>query len=70
MDTKETKGKRPKGGCNDFGSTSKGFQEMFEGMSKCCTGQDGSIDCSAMIKGMMGTCCALKTENTRDERRK
>lgn len=30
MNTKEAKGKRPKRGCNDFGSTFKSFQEMFD----------------------------------------
>jgi hypothetical protein len=39
-------------------------------MSKCCTGQGGAFDFSSMGKGMMETCCAPKTENMNDERRK
>ena len=63
MDTKETKEKRPKSGCNDF-------QKMFEGMRKCCAGQDGSIDCSAIMdrmKTMMEMCCASKEESTKSD---
>ena len=63
MDTKETKEKRFKGGCNDF-------QKMFEGMSKCCTGQNGSIDRSAIMdkmKTMMGLCCAPKDNSTKSD---
>jgi hypothetical protein len=47
MSTEKTKDTKDKTGCTDFGSTPKGFQEMFEEMSECCTGQGGSFDCSA-----------------------
>ncbi|UCF85271.1 MAG: hypothetical protein JSV50_06445 [Desulfobacteraceae bacterium] len=70
MNRKETKEKRPKGGCNDFESNFKSFQEMFEGMSKCCMGQDGSIDCSAIMdrmKTMMEMCCASKEDSTKSD---
>ncbi len=70
MSTEKTEEKRDKAGRADFWSTSKGFQEMVGRMSKCCTDQDGSIDCSAMMKAMMGTCCAPKAENPKGERRK
>lgn len=70
MSTEKTKDTKDKTGCTDFGSTPKGFQEMFEGMSKCCTGQGGSFDCSAMVKGMMETCCAPKTKKSEGARRK
>ncbi|NIM96592.1 MAG: hypothetical protein GTO24_00490 [candidate division Zixibacteria bacterium] len=68
MNTEKTKKKEDKAGCADFVSTFKGFQEMFkgmpEGMGKCCTGQDGTIDCSTMMKSMMEICCGPKTEDT------
>ena len=64
MNTEETKDKGKKAGCADF--TTK-FKGMFEGMSRCCTGQEGSIDCSAMMNGMMKEmmekCCGTRTEN-------
>jgi hypothetical protein len=69
MSTEKTNDTKDKTGCTDFGSTPKGFREMFEGMSRCCMGQESSFDCSAMMKGMMGTCCAPKPENTKGERR-
>jgi hypothetical protein len=53
MSTEKTKDTKDKTGCTDFRSTSKGFQEMFEGMSKCCMAQGGSFDCSAMMDRMM-----------------
>ena len=51
MDREKAKEKRDKKGCEDFGSAYKGFQEMFEKMRECCTGQEGSIDCCAMMGG-------------------
>lgn len=68
MPTEGTKDKGGKAGCTDFGSTSKDFQEMFEAMSKCCTGQGGSPDCSAIMKGMMEMCCGPKADSTTADR--
>ena len=71
MNTEETKDKGKKAGCADFTAKFKGFKGMFEGMSKCCTGRDGSIDCSAMMNGMMKDmmekCCGTKTENIKTD---
>ena len=64
MPTEGTKDKGDKAGCSDFGSTFKDFQEMFEAMNKCCTGQGGSPDCSGMMKGMMKMCCGRKADNS------
>jgi len=48
---------------NSFGDD----PEMFEKMSKCFPGQDGSADFSAMkddmMKKMMEMCCGTKTED-------
>jgi len=64
MPTEGTKDKGGKAGCTDFGSPFKDFEEMFEAMSKCCTGQGGSPDCSAIMQGMMKMCCGRKADNT------
>ncbi len=48
------------------------FKRMFEMMSKCCAGQGGSTDCSAMMdgmmKGMMEMCCRPKADSTKEDR--
>ena len=75
MDTEKTKDRGNKAGCADFGPASKGFQEMFEKMSAkmgtCCSGQDGSVDCSTMMSGMMKgmaeMCCGPKTDETKTD---
>ena len=63
MSTEDTKEKDDKAGCTDFESTLKGFQYMCDGMSKCCAGQDGPIDCSAMME----RCCGPKSNNTKSD---
>jgi hypothetical protein len=76
MNTEEKKDKKEKAKYTDFASTFSGCQEMFEGMNKCCMGQDGSADCSPMMekmmKRMMEMCCGLRTNGTKskDEGRK
>ncbi|MBC8432728.1 MAG: hypothetical protein H8D96_12520 [Desulfobacterales bacterium] len=44
---------------------------MFEKMSKCCPGQGDAPDFSAMkgamMKNMMGMCCAPKSTDTKGE---
>ncbi len=53
MNIKEETDKKDKAGCKDFRPPFKDSQEVFEKMRKCCTGQEGSIDCCAMMDGMM-----------------
>ena len=57
-------------GQTDFGPTSKGAQEMFEKMRDCCMGEEGPIDCSAMMDGMMKKkmekCCGSRAGNQTD----
>ncbi len=71
MDTEETSDKGDKAKSADPGCTQMG-RGMFEMISKCCAGQDGSTDCSTMMKGMMETmrsrpCCAPQTKDTGPE---
>ena len=72
MQTEETKDNGTKGESTDFGCCGpENFQKMFEKMSKCCPGQGDAPDFSAMkgamIKNMMGMCCAPKTTDTKGE---
>ena len=71
MNTEETKDKKEKAGCTDSGAAFKGFQEMFEKMRKCCMGRDGSINCSAMMEGMMKEmmerCCGPKADGSKEK---
>ena len=74
MRAEETKNKGDKAKSTDFGFAPTG-RRMFEMMSKCCAGQGGFPDCSAMMKGMMETmrnqsCCTPPKEGTKFERRK
>ena len=70
MSTKETKEKGGRAGYAEFNPGD--FKRMFEMMSKCCAGQGGSTDCSAMMdgmmKGMMEMCCRPKADNTKEDR--
>ncbi len=66
MKTEETKDKGDTAKITDCGFPMK---QMFEKMSKCCTGQSGGPDCSAMMKSMMKaktdqSCCPPNTEDT------
>ncbi|MBW1850804.1 MAG: hypothetical protein JRJ15_05120 [Deltaproteobacteria bacterium] len=63
MNTEETKDRKDKVGCTDFTSSFRGFQEMFKGMGKCCMGQEGSLNCSAMME----KCCGARTDNNKSE---
>jgi hypothetical protein len=69
MSTEETKDKKEKARCADFGCTPENFKKMFEMMEKCCPGQGDSMDCSAMMggmmKGMTEMCCEPKTDKTK-----
>ena len=69
MNIEEEKKSKEKAGCKDFGSASKGFQEMFQKMRKRCTGQNGSIDCcdvmDEMMKEMMERFCAAKADDSK-----
>lgn len=71
MSKKQRKEKGDKAKCTDFGSSFKGFKGISEMMSKCCMGQGGSTDCSAMMdgmmKGMMEMCCGQKADNTKED---
>ena len=71
MSTKKTKEKGDKAKFTDFGSSFKGLKGISEMMSKCCAGQAGSTDCSAMMdgmmKGMMEMCCRPKADNTKED---
>ncbi len=65
MTTEKTneKGDKTTSGCCGFDD-----RRMSEMMNACCAGQDGSPDCSTMMKSMMEVmrskpCCAEKTEN-------
>jgi hypothetical protein len=61
-ETRESK--KPSSGCDP-----KGFQGMFEVMSKCCSGEKNTIDCSTMMEAMKkGGCCASKTEETKSDK--
>jgi hypothetical protein len=73
MCTEETHEKEDKAKSADSGCAPMGH-EMFEMMSKCCTGQGDSADCSTMMKGMMEKmrshpCCLSGTGDTESERR-
>jgi hypothetical protein len=73
MDTDKTNEKGDKAQSADSGCAPTGHG-MFEMMSKCCTGQDGSPDCSAIMKGMMEAMkghsgCSPKTGDVGPERR-
>jgi hypothetical protein len=70
MNTEKTNGKKDKAAGTDFGCNPKDFKGMFEMMGKCCNGQDGFPDCTAMMKSMMQNCCEPKTENTKFEKQK
>ena len=72
MQTEETKNNEDKGESADFGCCKpENFQKMFEKMSKCCPGQGDAPDFSAMkgamMKNMMGMCCAPKATDTNEE---
>jgi hypothetical protein len=62
--------KKKTAGQTDFGPSSKGVQEMFEKMRDCCMGEQGPINCSAMMDGMMKKkmekCCGPRAENQTD----
>jgi hypothetical protein len=71
MKTKETKGNGTKDEGVDFGCCNpENFKEMFEKMSKCFPGHDGSADCSAMkggmMKKMMEMCCPSKETDIKE----
>jgi len=73
MQTEETKDTGTKAEGAEFGCCNpENFKKMFEMMSKCCKGQDGSIDCSAMADGMMKTmmemCCSSETDNSKSDK--
>ena len=46
------------------------FQKMAEMMKNCCSGQEGSQDCSALMKEMMETCCGPGKEKTKTDEQK
>lgn len=66
MPSKREEGTKKKAGQADFGQHSKGFDEMYEKMEKCCSGKQASIDCSAMMdemkRKMMEKCCGSRGE--------
>ncbi len=66
MKTEETKGKGADFGC----CNPENFKEMFEKMSKCFPGHDGSADCCAMkggmMKKMMEICCPSKATDIKE----
>ena len=73
MDTDKANEKGNKATSADSGCAPTGHG-MFEMMSKCCTGQGGSPDCSTMMKGMMEamkehSCCSPETGDAGAERR-
>jgi len=45
---KEHKGNKAK--CSDFGSSFKGFREMFEMMSECCKDKITTTDCCSKMR--------------------
>ncbi len=57
----ETKKKKEEGSCDP-----KEFQKMFEMMRKCCEGEKGTIDCSAMMEFMKKCgCCGPVSGETK-----
>ena len=71
MKTEETKDNEIKPECADFGCCSpENFKDIFEKMSKCFPGQDGSTDFSSMkgnmMKKMMEMCCPPKTTDIKE----
>ena len=69
MQTEETKDTGDTAKSVDFEFASMG-KRMCEMMSKCCPGQGGFPDCSAMMKNMMEAmedqpCCKPRTENSK-----
>jgi hypothetical protein len=66
-----TKDEESKVGCTDFTSACKGFQGMFQEMTKCCADKGGFTDCPAtmeeMMKEMMQMCCRPKTDSTKED---
>jgi hypothetical protein len=69
MDTEKTKNKKKKTTGTDFGCNPEDFKGMFEMMGKCCASRDGVLDCSAMMKTMMESCCGPKTDNIKADQR-
>jgi hypothetical protein len=72
MKTEKTKGNGTKNEGADFGCCNpENFKEMFEKMSKCFPGQDGSADFSAMkggmMKKMMEMCCPPKETDMKEK---
>ena len=70
MQSKETKGKKTKSGCIDFGCCGpEDIKQMFESKCRCFSGQDETAECSSMKKDMMGKmvemCCSY--EDVSDE---
>ncbi len=71
MKTEKTKGNGTKNEGTDFGCCNpENFKEMFEKMSKCFPGQDGSTASFAMkdnmMKKMMEICCPPKATNIKE----
>ena len=72
MKTEKTKGNGTKKEGSDFGCCNpENFKEMFEKMSKCFPGQDGSTDFSSMkdgmMKKMMEMCCGPIATDTKGD---
>ena len=71
MKSEKTKGTGTKNEGADFGCCNpENFKEMFEKMSKCFPGQDGSTDFSTMkdgmMKKMMEMCCPPKATDNKE----
>lgn len=68
MCAEETKDKKDKTTCTDFGCNPENFKGMFEMMNKCFTGQSGAHNCSAIMESMKkGDCCSQATEEKKKE---
>ncbi len=73
MDRKKTKDKGKKNGFAGFLRSPAG-EEMSRMMRACCTGQDASPDCCAMMRKMKAMkdapCCKPGTDNVNFRRKK
>ena len=70
MSKERTKSQDKKNNKPDFECCPGDFQKMAKMMENCCSGQEGTQDCSALMKEMMQSCCGPGKEKTKTDEQK